>query len=102
MIPVSSTVIPIISYQLNSTGGASAHHSLSLNDEYRIAYLNHMRNKTKKQNQDEPDTLITRMFIVLLIDFYFVIAIISIWHYLVANLNRISDQIVLMQNISRT
>lgn len=75
LIPVSSTVIPIISHQVNSTGGSSAHHSLSLNDEYRLAYLNHMRNKTKKQNLDDPDTLITRM--LFRIEFRYVITIAS-------------------------
>lgn len=58
LVPVSSTVIPLFSYHLNSTG-AVKHHALPLDEEeYRIAYMKHMLKK-RKQAQDDPDTLIT-------------------------------------------
>lgn len=55
---MSSTVIPLYSYHVNATG-AFKHHALSLDDEYRIAYLKHMHKK-HKEAADDPDTLITR------------------------------------------
>lgn len=57
LIPVSSTVIPLISYQVNSTGEAK-HHSIPLSEEYRIAFLKYLR-KRINQEADDPDTLIT-------------------------------------------
>lgn len=57
LVPVSSTVIPLYTYHVNSTN----YHPLSLDDEYRIAYLKHMLKKHKKDS-DDPDTLITCNF----------------------------------------
>lgn len=58
LVPVSSTVIPLSSYQVNATGVTEHHHALSLSEEYRIAYLKHLIKKAN-QTKDDPDTLIT-------------------------------------------
>lgn len=58
-MPVSSTVIPLFSYHVNSTG-AIKHHALPLDEEeYRIAYMKLMHKKHKQAAEDDPDTLIT-------------------------------------------
>lgn len=51
-------MIPLSSYQVNATGVTEHHHALSLNEEYRIAYLKHLIKKAN-QTKDDPDTLIT-------------------------------------------
>lgn len=59
LVPVSSTVIPIYSFHVNSTG-AVKYHAMD-EDEYRLAYLKLMHKK-RKQSEEDPDTLITCKF----------------------------------------
>lgn len=59
LVPISSTVIPLYTNNMNSTEVVK-HHSMSLEEEgYRIAYLKHMLKKKKTDKDDDPDTLIT-------------------------------------------
>lgn len=59
LVPVSSTVIPLYSHQLNSTD-ETKYHPLSLDEEeYRIAYMKLLLRKKHADVPDDPDTLIT-------------------------------------------
>lgn len=59
LVPVSSTVIPLYTHQLNST---DEYHPLSsLDEEYRIAYMKLLSHR-KHTETDDPDTLITCNF----------------------------------------
>lgn len=56
---MSSTVIPLYTYNANATG-ATKYHPLSLaEEEYRIAYMKHMHKMHEEETPDDPDTLIT-------------------------------------------
>ncbi|XP_055305325.1 uncharacterized protein LOC129570006 [Sitodiplosis mosellana] len=57
LVAVSSTVIPVYSYHVNSTG-AVKYHAMD-EDEYRLAYMRLMTHKKRKPSADDPDTLIT-------------------------------------------
>lgn len=48
LVPVSSTVIPLDIYEASNSG--TIPHSPPLSEEYKVAYLKHMR---KKAHQDE-------------------------------------------------
>lgn len=59
LVPVSSTVIPLYTHQVNSTD-ETKYHPLSLNEEeYRIAYLKLLSHKKHAEAPEDPDTLIT-------------------------------------------
>lgn len=59
LVPVSSTVIPLYTHQVNSTDDAK-YHPLSLaEEEYRIAYMKLLMHKKHAEAPEEPDTLIT-------------------------------------------
>lgn len=58
-MPVSSTVIPLYTHQINSTDEAK-YHPLSLDEEeYRILYMKLLMHKKHDDAPDDPDTLIT-------------------------------------------
>lgn len=56
LVPVSSTVIPVYSLHVNSTGEVK-YHAMD-DEEYRMAYIKLMHKK-RKQTAEDPDTLIT-------------------------------------------
>ncbi|XP_031628022.1 uncharacterized protein LOC116343873 [Contarinia nasturtii] len=57
LVPVSSTVIPVYTYQVNSTGEVK-HHVMD-DEEYRLAYMKMKLMNKKRKQEDDPDTLIT-------------------------------------------
>lgn len=69
LVPVSSTVIPLYTYNVNSTG--AKYHPMSVDEEeYRIAYMKHLHKK-HEEAADDPDTLITcnsKLYITLILN----------------------------------
>lgn len=57
LVPVSSTVIPLYTHQVNSTDEAK-YHTLD-EEEYRVAYMKLLMHKKHAEVTEDPDTLIT-------------------------------------------